>query len=390
MAKKRIWKEHLQLVKKQIVLFFLLITHYTLPQQQLYGTIVDNESLKVIPYVNIGIPSLDLGTISNLEGNFLIEIPKIDEPKLHELLISAIGYETLKIKLEDIYIDNQFLNIQMIPKPIILNEVVVSANGYILADETIGYGRSYGSHFAYWQGDLGLGAQLATKFIARGKRTLKTLNFEIKDMRNEWVLIRVNIYEDDGPKETPGTNVNGTVKPIQIRINKDNKRITVDLTSYHIKVSDDFIVSLELIDFSNKNSEELGLIVYATNVKTASYRKYRSFGTWEKFADNAMAFEIISEVLVKENKAEKLINKNEKLEANKPIISGFIFKVRTPVAGVTILNKATGKTSVSDSDGRYHIEAVSGDILEFEKENFEPSLKRVGSKKFINIQMIEQ
>jgi CarboxypepD_reg-like domain/Secretin and TonB N terminus short domain len=63
------------------------------------GIIIDKKTKKPLPYANIGINGANLGTISNLEGRFQLQIPKKYSDSL--IYISYIGYENLSARLPE-------------------------------------------------------------------------------------------------------------------------------------------------------------------------------------------------------------------------------------------------------------------------------------------------
>ena len=65
------------------------------------GRVIDKKTQEAIPYVNIAIIGIPLGTITNKDGYFDLKIPGQLEDK--EISISAIGYQMLKIKTAMIY-----------------------------------------------------------------------------------------------------------------------------------------------------------------------------------------------------------------------------------------------------------------------------------------------
>ena len=82
----------------------------------LTGKVHDNNSNETIPYANIYIPSLDIGTISDDEGVY--SLSKIDT-KICTLFVSYIGYETQKTIIthpktnkysKDIYLNQKIIN----------------------------------------------------------------------------------------------------------------------------------------------------------------------------------------------------------------------------------------------------------------------------------------
>ena len=70
----------------------------TLVKHAVQGTIVNAETGKPEPYVNVGILGQNLGTVSDRNGNFSIELM---EQQLEDTLrFSCIGYQRLVIPLQ--------------------------------------------------------------------------------------------------------------------------------------------------------------------------------------------------------------------------------------------------------------------------------------------------
>lgn len=85
------------------------------------GKISDQLKHTPISFAHIYIPQKNVGTASNLSGEFSFELSAIDS-----LVVSAIGYEQQVIHLSDsVYKDQLELNIQLIPKTYKLAEVVI-------------------------------------------------------------------------------------------------------------------------------------------------------------------------------------------------------------------------------------------------------------------------
>ena len=68
-------------------------------------------------------------------------------------------------------------------------------------------------------------------------------------------------------------------------------------------------------------------------------------------------------------------------------ISGVVSDESGPLPGVTILNKNTAKGTLTDFDGKYTIEATTGDILLFSFIGMKTIAKRVGEENVLNVQM---
>ena len=85
------WKK----IDQQYTIYKVVTDPYTIT-----GQVFDEVSKETIPYANVYIPSLDIGTISNDEGVFsLAEI----EAKNCTLHVSYIGYKTQKKEIREMY-----------------------------------------------------------------------------------------------------------------------------------------------------------------------------------------------------------------------------------------------------------------------------------------------
>lgn len=109
----------------RIVLFayFLISAFLAIGQSLIKGTIVDGKG-EPIPFVNIGIVDTHIGTISELNGDFELNVPK--EYEHQSLLVSCVGYHRQKFAIAEI--KDQDLQISMEENVSQLQEVVISEN----------------------------------------------------------------------------------------------------------------------------------------------------------------------------------------------------------------------------------------------------------------------
>lgn len=82
-------------MKKLIVILFLFNAKFCF--SQLKSLIIDSQTKEKIPFVNIWVENENIGTTSNLKGEFILNI---DKPK--NILFSAIGFETKKVSSDSI------------------------------------------------------------------------------------------------------------------------------------------------------------------------------------------------------------------------------------------------------------------------------------------------
>jgi hypothetical protein len=111
---------------KRIVLLLILICFlqdgYT---QIIHGTVIDKSTNSKINFASIYINGTSIGTYSDQNGSFELDITKYGSLPL---TISALGYYS--VTLTD-FITEKNLEVYMTPKTFVLNEVVVSAKSLI-------------------------------------------------------------------------------------------------------------------------------------------------------------------------------------------------------------------------------------------------------------------
>ncbi|MCX6254918.1 MAG: carboxypeptidase-like regulatory domain-containing protein [Bacteroidia bacterium] len=112
---------------KKFILLFLFINIYLVAYNQVIkGTIFDKDTKSAIYSAAVYFSGTFVGTLSDQNGNFQLDISKY---RLMPLTISAIGYYSVTIKD---FSDGKPLLIYMNPKLFELNEVVVNAKSHPL------------------------------------------------------------------------------------------------------------------------------------------------------------------------------------------------------------------------------------------------------------------
>ena len=371
-----------------VLLIFLFTTGFLGYGQRDYkGKVIDAATNKVIPYVNIGIVEKGIGTVSDEEGLFHLYFEKSEVESTAIILFSSLGYAPLRISVAEMpLVYNEYPVFKMTPQRTSLDEVVVSNKGDRFITDFIGY-KNYGERsFGYWKDQIALGGELATRVIAKsGLRRLDRLQFEVFHNPSDSLLLRVNIYEDDGPLGRPKTNLNQSGKNITVKVKNTDKIVWVDLKPFDIYVQNDFMVSLELLKVYG--DEELGLILAAAFNKYGSYRKYASHDKWERIADQNMAYYLETELMVSEKVAQRFEKKEAHKKKKARTISGFALRKGKMVSGVEVTNKRTNEIVYTDENGRYSIGADKNDKIYFSKNGYQIMVLTVGDKPTANIIM---
>lgn len=340
-------------------------------QKDYKGRVIDNNSNQPIPFVNIGIKEAGVGTVSDEEGLFHLYLDPGKFKANTQILFSALGYETLYIPISDMKLMyNGYPDIALKPSIVELNEVVVSNKGERFIADNIGY-RNYGvKNYGYWKDNIALGGELATRVVAKsGLRKLRSFEFEVWHNPSDSILLRINIYDNDGNLGSPGTNLNTSGKNILVTVKKDDRRSKVDLTPFDIYVKKDFMMSLELLKVYG--DKDLGLVLSASFNAYGSYRKYASQDNWERISDTNMAYYVESELMVSEKQAQRFERKLEKKKRKQRTVSGFVIMKGKMISEVRVFNNSTKESVLSDENGRYIIPADENDILTFSKDGFQ-------------------
>jgi hypothetical protein len=226
---------------KRLWLLLLLINFYVSAQTK--GIVVD-ESGKPIPYVNIWVEDENIGTTSEENGEFsIIGV----ENKI--LVFSAIGFETLKAKLNE--------SGKVVLKAIAyqLDEVVIQKR---IGKDQIEIGKYKKRNISLYYGTATQPTIIA-KFIAPTQDIKKhpfidNITFLTLSMINN-AKIKVRFYEvsKDG---SPGLDYSDDIIIVSVKSGKQNN--TIDLTDKNIKIPDSglFIAFEWMIIEENKYNYE--------------------------------------------------------------------------------------------------------------------------------------
>ncbi|MEE9364935.1 MAG: carboxypeptidase-like regulatory domain-containing protein [Cellulophaga sp.] len=260
-------------VKKAFFFLFILISLPLLSQEIVVkGKIIDSETNKTIAFVNIGIESKNIGTISNLKGRFRLQVS--ENNKNNSILISHVNYEPKEITFRN---ENNII-IYLQPKTTTLDEVVVSYKKRKKRKRKIGV-KSYNP--LLWlratskENDIVENAQRIN--IPDKRVRVKYINLYLRrgfDADSSYV--RVNFYASTINK-SPGKKI--VFKNILIHEKIKKGWLKIDVTKEYIYLEEDFFVGIEFIpNFKKPQQVFLGCIL----TKGKGYQRGNSQGSWTK------------------------------------------------------------------------------------------------------------
>ena len=223
------------MLENRLWLVLLLIGFYVSAQTK--GVVVD-ESGKPIPYVNIWVENENIGTTSEVDGSFTIEIK---EEKI--LVFSVLGFQTRRVS--STISENVILTQQLFQ----LNEVLIEKPKN---SKTVIIGNSKKINFSYWSGKKPwiFAKKFDNKFIEDDLQFIKKAIIYTKSkIANASFKLRIFSIDESGfPKED--------VLPsdIIVYVKKGKHTNEIDLQKYHLRIPDEgiFVAFEWLILESNK------------------------------------------------------------------------------------------------------------------------------------------
>ena len=94
-------------------------------QQQVGGVVLDTDTDKAMLFVNIAVVGSTYGTVSNQNGEFTINLDKIE--RADSIAFYHIGYQTLTMAINDL---KDGITIELKEKPVKLRTIAIIANPY--------------------------------------------------------------------------------------------------------------------------------------------------------------------------------------------------------------------------------------------------------------------
>ena len=227
-------------------LFFLCFNHFALSQTVISGKIIDSQTKKAIPYVNIGVLHKKTGTVSDTVGRFkLIGVTRnLDDT----LKMSCVGYNSFLLPLhstnEDYFLENRTFELD--PSSEKLSEIVIRPGK--IKTKILGNKIQNGMVVVgFSTTDLGSEVGTVLKYNKKNAGQIKDLNFCMNGTLFDSILFRVNLYEFKNG--LPGKSILND--PIYIKAKAKSGNLSVDVTSQNIFVSGDTFLSIEWIEFAS-------------------------------------------------------------------------------------------------------------------------------------------
>lgn len=372
------------------LLIFLLLTWGARAQSEYAGSVIDAETGQPIPFVNVGVVGRSIGTVSDVDGSFLLELPPNRLSGTDLIRVSSLGYEPVVLPFARFQKQKDSLVFRLQEQPISLQEVVLTNLPAYQVEEEAGYPGLSGKGIGYWKDSAALGGELATLIrVEKGLRKLNVLFFEVLYNPSDSLKLRLNFYEPMPGSTYPGKNLNKSGRNILYTLKKGNGLAVIDLEPYDLWVRDDFVVSMELLQVYGTRTVGLSLPAGASG-RSPSFRRYASQGNWEILDGSVVGFYFQSTYYTDNPRRLPKPRVVRKMQKNQREISGFVFFAGRPLPGVSVKNYTINENVTTDARGRYKLKVSRGDVLGISYPGLQPLVVQVEEPKNFNFQMQQE
>ncbi len=250
----------------------------------LIGEVKDLNTNEALPYVNIGVLNKGIGTVSNKNGNFKLNLS--DNHVNDTIRISIIGYKPKTYLVKNLLGQEGNIQIKLEEDISELEEIVIGIKGLkhkIIGNKTETKFINAGFSYDY------LGAEMGIRInIKKSPTYVDTFNFSVSQNRlSAKVKFRLNIYNIE--KGKPGKNIlkDNIIIPVE---SKQTGVISVDLKKFNIILKDDVIVTLEWVETEGENNEGEAIFFSLGLLTSGTYHKESSQGKMKKLKGMGVGF----------------------------------------------------------------------------------------------------
>jgi len=253
----------------RLIFLFLIIISNPIFGQTFSGKVIESKSKVPIEFVNIGIIGKNIGTTSDMKGNYKIVIDSLFDNDT--LLFSCIGYLPHKMKVEDFKkLTNR--DVQLKKKTYELDEIVINPKKF--KQQILGI-KSKSKRMQAGFKDNKLGYELGLLLKVKKSAFLEKVDISIAVCTYDSIFYRLNVYRVRDKMKFE----NVLQKPIYISLPKEKVKelISINLKPYNIVVEGDFLITLEHV----KDLGE-GNLFFSVGLSKKTYYRKTSQGIWEK------------------------------------------------------------------------------------------------------------
>ena len=234
------------------------------------------DSVTSIPFAGIGIVNKAIGTLSEDNGSFKLEHPKI--MKGDSIHFSAIGYQTKTLAISELA-TNEGLKIQLEKLAQELEEITISSK--ILRTEILGskkYTTNNCTGFVKGNNNW-IGSETATLAGNKEGRRIMIQSFSFYVIQNKYsdsLQFRLMFYEAS-QKKWPRLKT-FLRRAILFKVAPQNGKFTLDLSAYNLITTHDFFISIECLE----NEVDISKFCYSGAYSQPAFVRPAAYERWHK------------------------------------------------------------------------------------------------------------
>ncbi|MGI9546015.1 MAG: carboxypeptidase-like regulatory domain-containing protein [Flavobacteriaceae bacterium] len=249
------------------------------------GEVLDTKSKKPLQYVNVGIINKEIGTVSDGQGKFSLDIP--NELINDTLRLSMIGYKPFEIVVRKIENSGRSITASLEEEVSELDEVVLTTRAFKrknLGNKT--KSKFLGTGFGFDQ----LGAEMGVKINVKQQTFVDAFNFHISYNRlSAQSIFRLNFYNVKKGKPFENILRQQILVPIEPQ---QTGAITIDLRPYNIVLEEEVIVGLEWVDNKGENKKGEAIFFSMGFLNTGTLYKKSSQARFVKHSSLGVGFNL--------------------------------------------------------------------------------------------------
>jgi hypothetical protein len=263
------------------IILFLSSSSTTFGQNlSIKGNVKSAQEQAAIPYVNIGIKKKNIGTASQPDGSFTLNLKEGN--RFDTLTFSAIGYKELSLPISTI-LAGSMTTFELTEKTTTLREVVVSSK----APKIRKFGTTSRNPFLYGSAETIHSEDVSElgKYINLNNKASEILSATVylRSIKRDSASFRINLYKNIAGM--PGERL--IEKSIIKRLPLTQGWVTIPLEQYGLVVEEDFFMGIEYLpEYSN---HEKYIFIYGAALGGSVYSRKASLGDWEKGVGGRLA-----------------------------------------------------------------------------------------------------
>lgn len=308
--------------------------------------VIDRETKKPVPYVEIGFLNLEKGVISDRNGFFELNVKKSDLDENDFLLFQSAGYFPVKMKLslvKEHFSKHQFLFLTKKDKSNSSFEFESSQKVYdTKRPEIVDYPR-------FWTTNSTNGKEIVTSLANLEMNTRKPLMYYLEFKNADSLKLKLKFYDGLSEERFQDKGYKEVYQNV-----KASGWQTIQLDSIKLNSFEDLHIGIQVVDSFDKDF----ILKIGLSEDFVGFQKVAAHAKLDELPFFGVDFKVLPQLKYD-------INEDPAADKNEKIISGIVTRDGKPLNKATIKVNNSLEEVQSNSDGSFSIKADREDNLVF-------------------------